>query len=531
VSLQRAVESAQKGEVGAALEALVVAWQRAPAQAIGDAIVAVGALADLLEAPLGGKTAAEREENWRARAAENRAAALGPLLATVMETKGSSQTQERLALLLWARDPRLSDLVGKWLQKPPYNGSASRTNQYWKFLFSWLAQLGDPRLLTLARGLPEAWKVAPISDHERAMLNKRLAKVMPEIEAAYATGFAALSTDDEARCREVVALLSKAGQGAAAERAGAKASEAELLAAVYAAPDDDGPRLVYADWLAERGDPRGEFIQLQFKRRDAKLTPPESRREADLIAEHGRKWLGAIEPHVLKSDLAFERGFLSTCAANLFTDHPEWSTVKRLLRGAPVDKRPLPSVESVVTEMIHDGLSLLPRLVELEIERIWPELNWMNGSVAQPEKVLEVWRRQKHAIKRLYIEGHSAWLHPHLGPNELAWIFDGLGRAIVDLELCAPPSQLSAWLACANQRHLERLCVRFDHQTASPLAAEFSRGSDGKLSRLRLTGKPRNKQMWSAHGVTVISGDGAAVHAAVAALALESVEDKTRKST
>jgi len=30
-------------------------------------------------------------------------------------------------------------------------------------------------------------------------------------------------------------------------------------------PDDDGPRLVYADWLEERGDPRGEFIRLQIR--------------------------------------------------------------------------------------------------------------------------------------------------------------------------------------------------------------------------------------------------------------------------
>ena len=43
-------------------------------------------------------------------------------------------------------------------------------------------------------------------------------------------------------------------------------TEEELLAAVFAAPDDDAPRRVYADWLLERGDPRGEFIQLQCAR-------------------------------------------------------------------------------------------------------------------------------------------------------------------------------------------------------------------------------------------------------------------------
>src|SRR6185503_11788355 len=38
--------------------------------------------------------------------------------------------------------------------------------------------------------------------------------------------------------------------------------EAELFAAIEAAPDDDGPRLVLADWLQQRGDPWGEMIVL-----------------------------------------------------------------------------------------------------------------------------------------------------------------------------------------------------------------------------------------------------------------------------
>ncbi len=36
----------------------------------------------------------------------------------------------------------------------------------------------------------------------------------------------------------------------------------DLLAAIVAAPDDDAPRLVYADWLQQEGHPRGELIVL-----------------------------------------------------------------------------------------------------------------------------------------------------------------------------------------------------------------------------------------------------------------------------
>jgi uncharacterized protein (TIGR02996 family) len=36
-----------------------------------------------------------------------------------------------------------------------------------------------------------------------------------------------------------------------------------LLDDIIAAPDDDAPRLVYADWLLAREDPRGELITVQ----------------------------------------------------------------------------------------------------------------------------------------------------------------------------------------------------------------------------------------------------------------------------
>ena len=42
------------------------------------------------------------------------------------------------------------------------------------------------------------------------------------------------------------------------------ADDLAILAAVCAAPDDDTPRLVYADWLQEQGEEaRAEFIRVQ----------------------------------------------------------------------------------------------------------------------------------------------------------------------------------------------------------------------------------------------------------------------------
>jgi uncharacterized protein (TIGR02996 family) len=41
------------------------------------------------------------------------------------------------------------------------------------------------------------------------------------------------------------------------------ASEDELVRAIVDDPADDATRLVYADWLEERGDPRAEYLRLE----------------------------------------------------------------------------------------------------------------------------------------------------------------------------------------------------------------------------------------------------------------------------
>lgn len=52
------------------------------------------------------------------------------------------------------------------------------------------------------------------------------------------------------------------GEGHLTMAAGDLSSDDQFLAAIIARPDDL-PRLVYADWLEERGDPRAEFIRVQ----------------------------------------------------------------------------------------------------------------------------------------------------------------------------------------------------------------------------------------------------------------------------
>jgi carbon storage regulator len=78
------------------------------------------------------------------------------------------------------------------------------------------------------------------------------------------------------------------------------AAERPFWEAILEAPGDEGTRLVFADWLEERGDPLGEFLRNQC--RLARLDPGDARgrelegRQRALWAEHGAAWGAALPP-------------------------------------------------------------------------------------------------------------------------------------------------------------------------------------------------------------------------------------------
>jgi len=109
-----------------------------------------------------------------------------------------------------------------------------------------------------------------------------------------------------------------------------------LIEAIYAHPAEDPPRLVFADWLLEQGDPRGELIALQYARRAARPPIAASRREAELLEDGQRTWLEGLD--AVCDGVQFERGFLARgvvradSAALLGTaSNPAWSTVETLV--------------------------------------------------------------------------------------------------------------------------------------------------------------------------------------------------------
>src|SRR5687768_8165512 len=91
--------------------------------------------------------------------------------------------------------------------------------------------------------------------------------------------------------------------------------ELPFLRAIFSLPDEDAPRLVYADWLEERGDPRAEFLRLEVELRApanaGKVRQTAlAKRMADLTSRLNASWVRWMEqtrnlPRGDRLDLAF----------------------------------------------------------------------------------------------------------------------------------------------------------------------------------------------------------------------------------
>jgi len=124
-------------------------------------------------------------------------------------------------------------------------------------------------------------------------------------------------------------------------------------------PDDVAARLVYADWLDEHDNPRGEFIRVQCRLAELEEEDPEWRaleaRERELWAAHGKAWREEAPawPHSVR----FRRGFAEEvqCPAKAF-----------LRQGAGLFRRaPIISLTLTVVEDHLAALAACPLLAHL----------------------------------------------------------------------------------------------------------------------------------------------------------------------
>jgi uncharacterized protein (TIGR02996 family) len=106
-----------------------------------------------------------------------------------------------------------------------------------------------------------------------------------------------------------------------------------FLRDIVESPEDDAPRLIYADWLEDNGQPeRAEFIRVQLALAGMPADDPSRDElratERGLLEHHAHQWAGP--PKELAGWRRFRRGFIEPVTA------PAAEVLAALRRGEPI---------------------------------------------------------------------------------------------------------------------------------------------------------------------------------------------------
>jgi uncharacterized protein (TIGR02996 family) len=170
-------------------------------------------------------------------------------------------------------------------------------------------------------------------------------------------------------------------------RAPAEPSEPRdpLLTAICDHPDDDEPRAAYADWLADHGEPRGDFIRYQLELARLPATDPrrpmlESSARA-LLDVYERTWIRPLPAFV--ESWQFHRGFVSAVKLDprVVLDGDDFGALRR---AHPIQA--LGFVFCTDTPGLLDQLAVSPRLDgirQLDLTQRRAGQSWHDGLAAR----------------------------------------------------------------------------------------------------------------------------------------------------
>ena len=305
-------EALEAKELVTALRQLLTVWRKVPAVDLAETIDETSRAIRTRQEPLGGKPGRERAERWEALAKKKKPEDL-ELLFEDLITNAAADSAVRIRRIAadHPRDPRVARWLASVCADRPF--TSKNSGPFWTMVAETLVEIADPRSLTQLL----AWYIG----------GNKIEKAKKKITEKYPKGPPLLPEDEAKQLSEIRSRLRAWAPPSTPKKV--LADGAALLQAIYEAPDDVSKRLVYADWLTEQGDPRGEFIQLQVQRREGKAAKGAATRERELFTEHWQKWLGGLK-HLPRKGLVFEGGFLDTARPNSTPDPKpiEWTTCR-----------------------------------------------------------------------------------------------------------------------------------------------------------------------------------------------------------
>ncbi len=332
-TLDAAKRSLAAGDTQAAVSALVLAWAKLPSTRIAALAIRLSATLPRLEMPA---KVTEREWRWLELAANPSPETVHTLLAVdwPAHPRGVKARLDRYEK--FPPDPRIAAAFRDLWHSGAYRSEAGGV--FWRRAFRMLLNWKDPgtaAIIALAKR-DETYGVL------QSVVDRRTKTPLPTEPEL---------TEEDARLITEIEALS-------GDVATEKKNKQQLLEAVYAHPEDDGPRLVLADLLVSEGDPRGEFIQLQNALDQGRGAKGKlGKRVASLLRAYGRKWLDGLDAMV-SHDAVFHCGFASdvTLERDLDPNVRAWRTVTTLRFGLNPPR---------AQALLHENLEHVSRLVEV----------------------------------------------------------------------------------------------------------------------------------------------------------------------
>jgi uncharacterized protein (TIGR02996 family) len=231
--------------VQAAIDAMLDAWRANRVPALADTIDRATRLLPTYDLPF---ATSEKLVHgpWTAAFERDPIAAMPQLLQNILPG-GAKLSELRLAqLATLPDDPRLALRLA---ELSAFREPSPQRTQYWKALFELILRIQDVR--TCAPIVAQFRNFTGTYYDHHGQAKKILGTFAQRPEGFFPRWPPALSADE-------LELLAKIDDKLDALLA--KHPSRTLVAAIADNWDDDGPKSVYADWLQERGHPRGELI-------------------------------------------------------------------------------------------------------------------------------------------------------------------------------------------------------------------------------------------------------------------------------
>src|SRR5262245_28758162 len=263
------------------------------------------------------------------------------------------------------------------------------------------------------------------------------------------------------------------------------ALEAAFLEDIARHPDDDVPRLIFADWLEDHGDPdRAEFIRVQCEcarlegavDRDAERRRKALRhRERQLRAKHRKRWAEGLEGAV--EGYGFRRGLLEVV----------WLDPQQLIEhGGRLADCP-PTVREVRVERSHFPLD--PGDL-LSSPHLWwvthLDLSWLDLTAGHLRRLCDSPRLGR--LRALHLRGNR------IGPEAAGWLANAPGLPeLTELGLDhndVGGAGAEALAAAPGSRRLTRLSLRRNGVSDAGARALAASPHLGRLESLDLNWNP-----------------------------------------